>query len=81
MPIDADFHSHLSYTSAHEMALAARAKGLSVLGLKARTSTLRRTRPFLRLLHLDFQRNFTWGPGQVGYTTAETTGGRGPDDS
>ncbi len=50
MTINTDFHSHVSYSSAYEMGLAAREKGLRTLGLSEHIFQMHEARPLLRHL-------------------------------
>lgn len=47
MPIDTDFHSHVSRSSAYEMTKTAQAQGLRVLGLSEHIFQMREARPIL----------------------------------
>src|SRR5260221_13809640 len=60
MPIDTDFHSHVSYTSVAQMARSAREKHLRILGLSEHIFQFHEIRPLLPhlpqegpFLHLD----------------------------
>ncbi|MEO6892375.1 MAG: PHP domain-containing protein [Ktedonobacteraceae bacterium] len=48
MAINTDFHSHVSYSSAYEMAQTARERGLRTLGLSEHIFQMRETRPLLK---------------------------------
>ncbi len=50
MPIDTDFHSHVSRSSAHEMAQSAQEKGLRVLGLSEHDFQMKEARSTLEHL-------------------------------
>jgi histidinol-phosphatase (PHP family) len=50
MTLDTDFHSHVSYTSAHEMAQSAHEKGLRILGLSEHVTQMREARLSLEYL-------------------------------
>ncbi len=53
MKINSDFHSHVSHSSAHQMAEAAREKGLRVLGLSEHIFQMGEARPTLEHLALE----------------------------
>lgn len=53
MPIDTDFHSHVSQSSALQMAQAANSTGLRVLGLSEHVFQMREARPLLDHLRLE----------------------------
>lgn len=53
MPIETDFHSHLSKSSASQMVMAARAKGLRVLGLSEHIFEMTEARPLLVHMSLE----------------------------
>ncbi|QBD78271.1 hypothetical protein EPA93_20620 [Ktedonosporobacter rubrisoli] len=53
MTLDTDFHSHVSYTSAMQMAQSARTKGLRVLGLSEHITQMSESRPLLEHLPLE----------------------------
>jgi histidinol-phosphatase (PHP family) len=53
MTIESDFHSHVSRSSAREMALAAQEKGLHVLGLSEHIFQMSEARSTLEHMHLE----------------------------
>src|SRR6266571_5191695 len=55
MPIDTDFHSHISKTSALEMAESARQRGLRVLGLSEHVFQMVEGRPPLDYMPMEGQ--------------------------
>ncbi len=63
MTIDSDFHSHVSRSSAREMALAAQEKGLRVLGLSEHIFQMSEARPILE--HMPLEGPLLTFPGYV----------------
>jgi histidinol-phosphatase (PHP family) len=53
MAIETDFHSHLSFTSANAMVLAAREKGLRILGLSEHVFQMTEVRPTLEHMPIE----------------------------
>src|SRR5436190_21470115 len=63
MKIKSDFHSHVSHSSAHQMAEVAREKGLHVLGLSEHIFQMGEARTMLE--HLAFEGPLLTFPGYI----------------
>src|SRR5947207_10828516 len=55
MPIETDFHSHISKSSAYEMVESAKKRGLRVLGLSEHVFMMEEARPLLDYLPMEGQ--------------------------